>query len=194
MKTLLQKAKLGDIRCQVALALCFEAGIETEVNLEKALYWWKVAEQHGDLQATSKIKQLQDKLRRKVSSTKSKILLVGTHSDEVVQLRNTLEKEQYKVHNAANLTDAMKCIFQNPDINTVIIDADLPNESGFNLLKKMKTLEVLQKAEIILLLSNSQVKVVETAIKLKPDRLVIKPVNTAQLVDSIKAAHSKIAA
>ena len=36
----LEQAEAGDIRSQTALALSYEVGIVTKVDLEQAIYWW----------------------------------------------------------------------------------------------------------------------------------------------------------
>ena len=51
MTKLWNKLKLVTIRSQTALALSYEVGIVTKIDLEQAIYWWRIAASNGDPQA-----------------------------------------------------------------------------------------------------------------------------------------------
>ena len=88
MTRLIEQAKDGDIKSQTALALSYEVGIVTEVDLEQAIYWWKIAAKSGDPQASEKIKELQAKIIEERKLLNRKALIRG----------NTKEITNYKSH------------------------------------------------------------------------------------------------
>ena len=50
-----EKAKSGDVEAQCNLAFLFEIGLDREIDLEQALYWWQQAAAQGNELAIEKV-------------------------------------------------------------------------------------------------------------------------------------------
>ena len=128
MTKLLEQAKAGDIRSQTALALSYEVGIVTKIDLEQAIYWWGVAASNGDTQANEKIKELESKIESPVASIKKKALIVVNDPNEIETYIKTLVALSFNILICKSSAEAFKIIFQNPDISLLLIDIDLPEK------------------------------------------------------------------
>ena len=90
-------------------------------------------------------------------------------SIEVVKL----EKEGYKVITASTGEEAMKKINE-PDINVILLDLILPNFDGFEILKKIRSMEGLKKVPVIVFSNLSEEKDVKKSKELGANDFMVK--------------------
>ena len=76
-----------------------------------------------------------------------KILLVDDEESIHLLYREELEEEGYEVHSALSGTEALE-LFQNLNPDLVILDINMPDMNGIEVLRKMK--EVEPKLPVIL--------------------------------------------
>jgi two-component system, chemotaxis family, chemotaxis protein CheY len=86
---------------------------------------------------------------------KKKILVV----DDFASIRNfvceTLERKGYETIGAANGNEAYQTLSNTPDVNLVLTDYNMPDCTGFELLKKIKSNATVAKIPVVFLTTES---------------------------------------
>jgi CheY-like chemotaxis protein len=86
---------------------------------------------------------------------KKKILVV----DDFASIRDfvceTLQRKGYETIGASNGNEAFKLLASTPDVNLVLTDYNMPDCTGFELLKKIKSDEAVAKVPVIFLTTES---------------------------------------
>jgi two-component system chemotaxis response regulator CheY len=86
---------------------------------------------------------------------KKKILVV----DDFTSIRNfvceTLERKGYETIGAANGNEAFKLLSETADVNLVLTDYNMPECTGFELLKKIKAKDTISKVPVVFLTTES---------------------------------------
>jgi CheY-like chemotaxis protein len=86
---------------------------------------------------------------------KKKILVV----DDFASIRNfvceTLERKGYETIGAANGNEAFKLLSETPDVNLVLTDYNMPECTGFELLKKIKSNQAVASVPVVFLTTES---------------------------------------
>ena len=160
-------AEQGDLKSQTSMALSYEVGIVTDVNLELALYWWELAAENGDPQAKQKVFELKQQGIKSSQYGRIKAILVEDNEDEMLVYAKALKALPIKLIMTRTAEEATKLIFQNPDIKLLLIDVSLPGKSGIHLVKHVKALKALEDAKFIFLSSNCSKEIVEAGKKVK---------------------------
>jgi DNA-binding response OmpR family regulator len=81
---------------------------------------------------------------------KKRLLLIDDEKDFALSLKLYLEMEDYEV-NVANNADAALKLVQENDYNLIISDVLMPAMDGYELRKKLRSIEATKKTPIILL-------------------------------------------
>lgn len=116
----------------------------------------------------------------------ARILIVDDVEDLRFLLRRVLENESWEVEEAANAAEALKKVksFQ-PAL--VLLDLMLPDDSGFNVLKKMQEDDETARIPVILLTGvYKDAKAVDKGFGLGAVEYMLKPVRPPELVAKIK--------
>jgi CheY-like chemotaxis protein len=86
---------------------------------------------------------------------KKKILVV----DDFASIRDfvceTLQRKGYETISAANGNEAFKLLSSLPDVNLVLTDYNMPDCTGFELLKKIKSTAQIANVPVIFLTTES---------------------------------------
>lgn len=86
---------------------------------------------------------------------KKKILVV----DDFASIRDfvceTLQRKGYETIGAANGNEAFKLLSDTPDVHLVLTDYNMPDCTGFELLKKIKADTAVSKVPVIFLTTES---------------------------------------
>lgn len=67
----------------------------------------------------------------------------------------TLQRKGYNTLGAANGNEAYQMIAENPDVNLVLTDYNMPDCTGFELLKKIKANPTVAKVPVVFLTTES---------------------------------------
>ena len=84
-----------------------------------------------------------------------------------------LEKEGYKVITASTGEEAMKKISE-PDIDIILLDIILPDFDGFEVLKKIRTMETMKGVPVIVFSNLSEEKAVKRSQELGAIDFMVK--------------------
>lgn len=110
-----------------------------------------------------------------VAQASRKILIV----DDTAVLRNIMKMQLQRmgfsqIHEAPDGSEAMK-ILSSQKIDLVISDWNMPVMNGFELLREMRTNELLKDIPFIMVTAEATETRISMAMQLKVDELILKP-------------------
>ena len=112
-----------------------------------------------------------------------KILVVDDEVSILQLIKMNLEIEGHVPITAENALDALELVIkEKPDI--IILDAMLPDISGFNLIPKIKNIDDIP---IIMLTAKSDINDKLLGLQLGADDYITKPFNTLELIARVKS-------
>ena len=118
-------------------------------------------------------------------STAERILLIEDEKLIRMTLRELLEEEGYRVHEAENGADGLG-LLGSEDIDLVLLDYRLPDTDGIQVLRQIRTLS--PETAVILVTAHSSIGSVVEAIKLGAYDYLDKPINQDTLLATIVKA------
>ena len=115
-----------------------------------------------------------------------KILIIEDEPDIRKNLEYNLSREGYSVLTAASIAEAEQLIYSN-NLSLVLLDLMLPDGSGLDLCKKMKSDPDMQNLPIIILTAKDDEVDKVVGFELGADDYVTKPFSVRELILRIKA-------
>jgi DNA-binding response OmpR family regulator len=113
-----------------------------------------------------------------------KVLIIDDDEVLLALIRNLLEEEGYKVLSTADGPRGITIYKeQRPDL--VLLDLGLPHMSGFEVLRKLHSLD--QRAKIIIVTGHDSKESADVALRHGASDFVLKPFNHDDLVNRIKS-------
>lgn len=120
----------------------------------------------------------------------TKILIVDDDPMFRIMLRTFLLKNNYELTEAANGKECLKKI-KTDSFDIVLTDLRLPDTTGLELLKEIRTSEKNAEVPVILMTSFGDIKSAVKAMKLGAYEYVTKPVNPDEILMNIRGALKK---
>ncbi|MCH5263977.1 MAG: response regulator [Lachnospiraceae bacterium] len=117
-----------------------------------------------------------------------RIVAVDDSNVVLKTLKNVLDKEEYELHAFTNGTRALEYLEQKdkmPDL--IILDIEMPIMSGYDVLKRIKTIVHLKRVPVIFLTSHNEKQQVVQAVTDGVKDYVVKPIDKEVL---LKRVHS----
>lgn len=111
------------------------------------------------------------------------VLLIEDNESIVSGLKYSLEQEKYKVFSCTNMSDTVKLLEKNKQIDIAIIDISLPDGNGFDLYKNY--IKGKNIPSIFLTARDSEDDVVK-GLELGVEDYMTKPFSTRELLARIK--------
>ena len=115
-----------------------------------------------------------------------KILIIEDEPDIRKNLEYNLSREGYSVLAAASIAEAEQLIYSN-NLSLVLLDLMLPDGSGLELCKKMKSDPDLQNLPIIILTAKDDEVDKVVGFEIGADDYVTKPFSVRELILRVKA-------
>ena len=115
-----------------------------------------------------------------------KILIIEDEPDIRKNLEYNLSREGYSVLTAASIAEAEQLIYSN-NLSLILLDLMLPDGSGLDLCKKMKSDPDVQNLPIIILTAKDDEVDKVVGFELGADDYVTKPFSVRELILRIKA-------
>ena len=115
-----------------------------------------------------------------------KILIIEDEPDIRKNLEYNLSREGYSVLTAASIGEAEQLIYSN-NLSLILLDLMLPDGSGLDLCKKMKSDPDMQNLPIIILTAKDDEVDKVVGFELGADDYVTKPFSVRELILRIKA-------
>ena len=115
------------------------------------------------------------------------ILIVDDDAELRMLYRLILEREGFTVAEAANGADALRFLStQKPDL--IIMDVLMPLLGGEGVMRKLQQMPILDEARIIVLTAYPRFR--DSALFLRADQFLVKPVTPQQIVAAVRATLS----
>ncbi|MCB2195050.1 MAG: response regulator [Bacteroidetes bacterium] len=111
-----------------------------------------------------------------------KILVVDDSTINNILLQNYLEENNFEVVTALNGPDALEIIRKEP-IDLVLLDVMMPEFSGFDFLKHLKTYNL--SVPVIIITANADVEYKDKSFELGAKDYLNKPIQFIELKDKI---------
>ena len=109
-------------------------------------------------------------------------ILAVDDSDIIINLIEILlENEGYKFQSADSAHAAMGLINQH-DFDLILMDIEMPDVSGIELLEEMRQLDLMKKIKVIMLTGKTDVEHVKQCLGLGARSYILKPFDNAALV------------
>ena len=123
---------------------------------------------------------------RKLSDTRTKILIVDDELDTLLPLKRALEMDDFNVVEAQDGVEALEKVrAEIPDL--VLLDLMLPKINGFEVCQRLKHDEATSFIPIIMLTAKGETSDKVEGIEIGADDYVTKPFNLDELKARIKA-------
>ncbi len=117
-----------------------------------------------------------------------KVLLVDDEEQFVEVLAQRLQGRGFQVSTASNGDEAMGFIEEN-DTDVVVLDVLMPGRNGIDILQEIKRARPI--TEVIMLTGHGTVETAIQGMKLGAYDYLMKPTDTAELVEKITKAHQR---
>ncbi|HVO75986.1 MAG TPA: response regulator transcription factor [Ignavibacteriaceae bacterium] len=114
-----------------------------------------------------------------------KILIVDHEPDILEFLDSSLTREGFKVLRASTSEEALKKIFENPDL--IVLELQLPKMDGFEVSKKIRSTSGFERIPIVLLTAKSDESVEILGLETGASDFIKKPVSAKKFVARIKS-------
>ena len=119
---------------------------------------------------------------------RTKVLLVDDEEQFVEVLAQRLEARDFQVSTAFNGDDAISFIEEH-DTDVVVLDVLMPGRNGIDTLRELKRIRPI--TEVIMLTGHGTVETAIQGMKLGAYDYLMKPTDTAELVDKITKASQR---
>ncbi len=117
-----------------------------------------------------------------------KVLLVDDEEQFVDVLAQRLQTRGFTVNSAFNGDEAIAFVKER-DVDVVILDVQMPGRNGMETLQELKRLKPI--TEVIMLTGHGAVDTAIQGMKLGAYDYLMKPTDTAELVDKITKAQQR---
>jgi two-component system, OmpR family, response regulator CpxR len=118
----------------------------------------------------------------------TKVLLVDDEEQFVDVLAQRLQARDFQVSTAFNGDDAIAYVEEH-DVDVIVLDVLMPGRDGIDTLREVKRIRPI--SEVIMLTGHGTVETAIQGMKLGAYDYLMKPTDTAELVDKITKAHQK---
>jgi two-component system, OmpR family, response regulator CpxR len=117
-----------------------------------------------------------------------KVLLVDDEEQFVEVLAERLETRGFQVNTAFNGDEAITFVDEH-DVDVVILDVQMPGRDGIETLQEIKRMRPI--TEVIMLTGHATVETAIQGMKLGAYDYLMKPTDTAELVEKITKAQKR---
>ena len=118
-----------------------------------------------------------------------KILVVDDDPTLTALVEKFLKKNGYEVTAVTEAVDGLEHAMKN-DPDLIILDIMMPIINGFNFCKLLKQEKETENIPILILTSRNQIKDIEIGLEMGADAYLVKPLNTTELLKTIKVIES----
>lgn len=129
-------------------------------------------------------------MQEKIDKLKTlKLLFIEDEEDLIEIITDTLNKLQASFLTAKNGEEALDVIKQNPDIDIVVTDLNMPIMSGLELIKELK--EDNFDKPIIVMSAHTEIDYINKAKEFGVDNYLLKPFDFIKFIDLVTTMEIK---
>ena len=125
-------------------------------------------------------------LPKRAAGAKISVLAIEDDPHISAMVMHVLTKEGYEARKAANRAEVLAALRHLPSPDLVLLDVNLPDANGFEILERMKQHPVLKKIPVIMLTGNATRESVSRGLADGADGYITKPFDVAILRKGIK--------
>lgn len=125
------------------------------------------------------------------SSSRQQILLVDDEEEALLELAELLENEGFCCHTATSVKSALQLLTRHPDIALVITDLRMPEQSGIDLVKRLRDHTARQHLPVIVMSGHADMNDVSDLLRLHVLDLFRKPIYHARLLETLENLFPK---
>ncbi|WP_240877695.1 response regulator [Pseudomonas sp. TMW22089] len=127
-----------------------------------------------------------------ISSSRQQLLLVDDEEDALLELTELLEGEDFCCYTATSVKLALLQLTRHPDIALVITDLRMPEESGVELIKRLREHTSRQHLPVIVISGHADMDDVSDLLRLQVLDLFRKPIYHVRLLDTLDNLFPKL--
>nr|WP_029612506.1 response regulator [uncultured Pseudomonas sp.] len=127
-----------------------------------------------------------------LSSFRQQLLLVDDEEDALLELTELLEGEGFCCYTATSVKLALLQLTRHPDIALVITDLRMPEESGIELIKRLREHTSRQHLPVIVISGHADMDDVSDLLRLQVLDLFRKPIYHVRLLDTLDNLFPKL--
>ena len=127
-----------------------------------------------------------------LSSSRQQLLLVDDEEDALLELTELLEGEGFCCYTATSVKLALLQLTRHPDIALVITDLRMPEESGVELIKRLREHTSRQHLPVIVISGHADMDDVSDLLRLQVLDLFRKPIYHVRLLDTLDNLFPKL--
>lgn len=121
-----------------------------------------------------------------MTDDKSKYSILAVDDSDIIisLIQILLEVEGYTFYSASSADEAMDLIQQH-DLDLVLLDIEMPDVTGVELLQKLNDLDLLKTTKVVMLTGKTDVEHVNQSLELGAKSYILKPFEHDHLKDRI---------
>ena len=127
------------------------------------------------------------KPRPSAAGAKRAVLVIEDDADVAALIQRLLEREAYSVTVCAKREDVLARLRQRPSPDMMLLDVQLPELNGFDLLQKLKTHPQLKLMPVVMVTADAKPESVMRGLALGADGYITKPFDHTALVRGVRA-------
>ncbi|AXH14148.1 response regulator [Malaciobacter mytili] len=124
-----------------------------------------------------------------VELRKLKLLFVEDEDDLINIITDTLTKLQANFLTAQNGQDALKIVEENPDIDAVITDINMPIMNGLEMIKILK--EKNPSIPVVIMSAHTEIEYIDKAKEFGVENYLLKPFDFIKFIELITTMEIK---
>ncbi|OKA21273.1 histidine kinase [Pseudomonas versuta] len=126
-----------------------------------------------------------------ISFLRQQLLLVDDEEDALLELAELLEGEGFCCYTATSVKLALLQLTQHPDIALVITDLRMPEQSGIELIRRLRQHTQRQHLPVIVISGHADMDDVSDLLRLQVLDLFRKPIYHVRLLDTLDSLFPK---
>ena len=126
-----------------------------------------------------------------ISFLRQQLLLVDDEEDALLELAELLEGEGFCCYTATSVKLALLQLTQHPDIALVITDLRMPEQSGIELIRRLRQHTQRQHLPVIVIYGHADMDDVSDLLRLQVLDLFRKPIYHVRLLDTLDSLFPK---
>lgn len=126
-----------------------------------------------------------------LSPPRQQLLLVDDEEDALLELAELLEGEGFCCYTATSVKLALLQLTQHPDIALVITDLRMPEQSGIELIRRLRQHTQRQHLPVIVISGHADMDDVSDLLRLQVLDLFRKPIYHVRLLDTLDSLFPK---
>ena len=127
------------------------------------------------------------KARERAAGAKVQALIIEDDPDMAALIERLLERDTFEVSVCAKRDEVLARLRQKPSPDVIMLDVQLPDVNGFELLQKLKAHPQLKLMPVIIVTADAKPESVMRGLALGADGYVTKPFDHKTLVKGVKA-------